>query len=164
MTLAIIAAHDPNLVIGANGELPWYYKEDMRYFKRKTQGHPVIMGRGVFEEIGKKPLPGRKNIVLTKSKSYPEKEVITCSSIEETLKHTAGENLIFIIGGGEVYHQMIDSADLLYITEIHQEYEGDTYFPEYRHQIGTVWEEIQREDKPKYSFVLYKRKNPIAEV
>lgn len=158
MTLAIIAAHDPNLVIGANGELPWHYKEDMRYFKKTTQGHPVIMGRGVFEEVGEKPLPGRKNIVLTKSKSYPEKEVITCSSVEDALKHAAGENMIFIIGGGEVYRQMIDSVDLLYITEIHQEYEGDTYFPEYRHQINTVWEEIQREDKPEFSFVLYKRK------
>ncbi|MEX0994123.1 MAG: dihydrofolate reductase [Balneolaceae bacterium] len=158
MTLAIIAAHDPNLVIGVNGELPWHYKEDMEYFKRVTMGQPLIMGRGVFEEIGEKPLPGRKNIVLTRSKTYPDTDVITCRSVDKALEEVDEKEITFIIGGGEIYKQLIDLVDFLYITEIHQEFEGDTYFPEYRDQISTVWKEVRREDKPEYSFVLYERK------
>lgn len=163
MTLAIITAHDPNLVIGAKGELPWHYKEDMIYFKKTTMGHPVIMGRGVFEEVGEKPLPGRLNIVLTRSKSYNDKDVKTCRSVDEALTEAAGYDLVFVIGGGEIYRKMIDVVNLLYITEIHKEFEGDTYFPEYRSHINTVWEEVWRDDKPEYSFVKYKRKRKTEE-
>jgi len=158
MKVAIMVAHDPNLLIGAEGGLPWHYSEDLKHFKRTTMGHPLLMGRGVFEELNEKPLPGRKNIVLSRTKNY--EHVPTYTSAEEALQQLEqeGEELVFIIGGGDVYRQTLGRADFLYVTEIHKEYEGDTWFPEYRDMIGTAWEEIERDDRKVLSFVTYRRK------
>jgi len=155
MTLAAIVAHDPNLVIGKDGDLPWHYSEDLKYFKRVTMGHPLIMGRVVFEELGENPLPGRENIVLSRSRSYDH--VPTFSSFDEALEYVRDEELVFLIGGGEIYRQFLGQCDKLFVTEIHQEFEGDTYFPEYRDEIGSTWKEIKRDDKEKLSFVVYER-------
>lgn len=155
MTLAAIVAHDPNLVIGKDGDLPWHYSEDLKYFKRTTMGHPLIMGRVVFEELGGKPLPGRENIVLSRSRNYDH--VPTFSSFEDALEYVQDEELVFLIGGGEIYRQFLDRCDKLFVTEIHQEYEGDTYFPEYRDEIGATWKEIKRDDKDELSFIVYER-------
>lgn len=155
MTLAAIVAHDPNLVIGKDGDLPWHYSEDLKYFKRTTMGHPIIMGRVVFEELNRKPLPGRENIVLSRTKTFDQAP--TFSSFDEALEHVQNEELVFLIGGGEIYRQFLSHVDKLFVTEIHQEYEGDTYFPEYRDKIGTFWKEIKRVDKPELSFVVYDR-------
>lgn len=155
MTLALIVAHDPNLVIGKDGSLPWHYSEDLKYFKRITMGHPLLMGRGVFEELNEKPLPGRENVVLSRSRSYDQ--VPTFASIEEALKYLKPADVVFVVGGGEVYQQTISEADKLFVTEIHKTYDGDTYFPEYREDIGNVWREIKREDQPELSFVVYER-------
>lgn len=155
MTLALIVAHDPNLVIGKDGTLPWHYSEDLKYFKKITMGHPLLMGRGVFEELNEKPLPGRENIVLSRSRTYDH--VPTFSSIEDALKYLKRSEIVFVIGGGEVYRQTIAYADKLFVTEIHETYDGDTYFPEYREEIGSVWREIKREDHPDISFVVYER-------
>ncbi|WP_372639208.1 dihydrofolate reductase [Fodinibius sp.] len=155
MTLAAIVAHDPNLVIGRNGELPWHYSEDLKYFKSVTMGHPMIMGRVVFEELNEKPLPGRENIVLSRSKNYSHVPVF--SSIEAALQHVKDEELVFVIGGARVYEQLLPEVDKLFVTEIHQSFEGDTYFPEYRHEIGSTWKEIKREGGPELSFVVYQR-------
>jgi dihydrofolate reductase len=157
MTLAAIVAHDPNLVIGKDGDLPWHYAEDLKYFKRTTMGHPLIMGRVVFEELGEKPLSGRENIVLSCSRNY--EHVPTFSSFDEALEYIEDEELVFLIGGGEIYRQFLDRAEKLYVTEIHKEYEGDTYFPEYRDEIGSTWREIKREDHPEFSFVVYERRS-----
>jgi len=157
MTLAAIVAHDPQLVIGKEGKLPWHYSEDLKYFKRTTMGHPIIMGRKVFEGLSEKPLPGRENIVLSRSKSY--EHVLTFSSFDKALDHVEEEEIVFLIGGGEIYKQFLFRVDKLYVTEIHQAYEGDTFFPEYRDKIGTVWKEIKREDKSHLSFVIYERMN-----
>lgn len=155
MTLALIVAHDPNLVIGKEGTLPWHYTEDLKYFKRTTMGHPLLMGRGVFEELNEKPLSGRTNIVLSRSRNYDQVPVF--KSIAEALDYLKEEELVFVIGGGEIYRQLMPEADRLYVTEIHQEYEGDTYFPEYRDKVGTSWKEVSREDHPELSFVVYDR-------
>lgn len=155
MTLAAIVAHDPNLVIGKDGELPWHYSEDLKYFKRTTMGHPMIMGRVVFEELDEKPLPGRENIVLSRSRNYDH--VPTFSSFDDALDYVKDEEIAFLIGGGEIYKQFMDRVDKLYVTEIHESFEGDTYFPEYRDKIGTVWKEVMREDHPELSFVVYDR-------
>lgn len=155
MTLAIIVAHDPNLVIGKDGSLPWHYSEDLKYFKRVTMGHPLLMGRGVFEELNEKPLPGRENIVLSRSRNY--EHVPTFASIDEALSYLEQADLVFIIGGGEIYRQTMSKADKLFVTEIHDSYEGDTYFPEYRDDISSKWKEIKREDHPDLSFVVYER-------
>jgi len=155
MTLAAIVAHDPNLVIGKDGDLPWHYSEDLKYFKRTTMGHPLIMGRIVFEELNEKPLPGRENIVLSRTKNYDH--VPTFSSFDDALDHVADEEIVFLIGGGEVYRQFLHQVDKLFVTEVHKSFEGDTYFPEYRDEIGTTWKEIKRDDRDELSFVVYDR-------
>lgn len=159
MKLIIIAAHDPNLVIGRDGSLPWHFKEDLKFFKKTTMGYPLLMGRVVFEELNEKPLPGREAVVLTKSREYDH--VPTFKSIKEALQYLKAKDSekVFIIGGGEVYRQMMDIADQMIITEIHENHEGDTFFPEYRDKIGEVWQEVSREDRDVLSFVKYERKN-----
>lgn len=154
MILTLVAAHDPNLVIGKDGELPWNYPEDLKHFKQVTLGNTIIMGRGVFEELKEKPLPGRKNIVLSRSRTYDH--VDTYSSLEKALENL-NDKEVFIIGGGELYKQTLPTADKMIITEIQKEYDGDTYFPEYRHKVGKVWKEVSREDKDELSFIEYHR-------
>ncbi|WP_234572839.1 dihydrofolate reductase [Rhodohalobacter sp. 614A] len=158
MKLSIIVAHDPNLVIGKDGELPWHFSEDLKFFKKTTMGSPILMGRGVFEELNEKPLPGRENVVLSRSKSYDH--VPTFKSIDKALDHLSGHAQVFVIGGGEIYKQTINRVDELIITQVKKEYDGDTFFPEYRNQIGEVWEEVRREDHDKFSFVKYSRIHP----
>ncbi|MDX1671530.1 MAG: dihydrofolate reductase [Balneolaceae bacterium] len=155
MKIALIVAHDPNLVIGSEGGLPWHFPEDLKYFKRVTTGHPILMGRTVFEEIDEKPLPDRENLVLSRSRSY--EHVPTFDTIESALEYAKGDPWLFVIGGGEVYRQLIDRSDRLYVTEIKQEFEGDTFFPEYRDAIGSRWGEISRDDREELSFVVYER-------
>lgn len=155
MKLSIIVAHDPNLVIGKDGELPWHYSEDLKFFKKTTVGSPLLMGRGVFEELNEKPLPGRENVVLSRSTSY--NHVPTFRSIDAALEYLSAKDEVFVIGGGEIYRQTIDKADQLIITQIKKEHDGDTYFPEYRDEVGQVWEEVWREDHEEFSFVKYRR-------
>lgn len=155
MKLILIAAHDPNLVIGKDGELPWHYSEDLKFFKKTTMGSPLLMGRVVFEELNEKPLPGRENVVLSRSKDYSH--VPTFSSIESALEYLRGHEKVFVIGGGKVYQQTLDKADQLIITEVKNEYEGDTTFPEYRNDVGTLWKETWRETHADFDFVTYER-------
>ncbi|PWN07442.1 dihydrofolate reductase [Rhodohalobacter mucosus] len=155
MKLILIAAHDPNLVIGSNGELPWHYSEDLKFFKKQTMGHPIVMGRVVFEELNEKPLPGRENIVLSRSRTYDH--VKTFSDIDSALSYLSDRESVFIIGGGEIYRQTLPMADRLIITRIRQEYEGDTTFPEYRDDIGSIWKETWREEHSDFDFIIYDR-------
>lgn len=157
MKIILIAAHDPNLVIGKDGELPWHYSEDLQFFKRNTMGHTLLMGRIVFEELNEKPLPGREAVVLSRSKEY--EHVPVYRSVDDALENLQKKNLekLFVIGGGEIYRQTMDNADELIITEIKEEYDGDTYFPEYRSQIGKTWKEIWRESHEEFDFVKYVR-------
>lgn len=155
MKLSIIVAHDPNLVIGKDGSLPWHYPEDLKFFKKTTMGHPILMGRGVFEEIGEKPLPGRENVVLSRSKNYDQ--VPTFSSIDAALEYLSDQEKVFIIGGGEIYRQTIEMADEMIVTAIKEEFGGDTFFPDYRDQIGNKWKEVWRESHEKFDFVRYKK-------
>lgn len=156
MTITVIAAHDPNLLIGSEGGLPWRYPEDLKHFKKTTMGHTVIMGRGVFEELNEIPLPGRKNVVLSTTKTYDHVDYYT--SLEDALDNAEGEE-IFVIGGGEVYRQTLPMADRMLITEVKKEFEGDTYFPEYRDLIGKIWIEVERKKTEELDFVEYRRKN-----
>ncbi len=156
MTLAAIVAHDPNLVIGKNNSLPWHYSEDLKFFKRTTMGHAMLMGRKLFESLDEKPLPGRKNVVLSRNKKY--EHVPTFTSANKALDYLKGEEIIFVIGGGEIYKLLWKEIDKLIVTEIHKVYEGDIYFPEYRDEIGTTWSEIKREDRGELSFVVYERR------
>lgn len=155
--MIIIVAHDPNLVIGKDGGLPWHYSEDLKFFKKVTMGAPILMGRIVFEELNEKPLPGRENVVLSRSKQYDH--VKSFDSIERALEYLGDREKIFVIGGAQIYKQLIGRADELIITEIKKEFEGDTYLVDYRKDIGTVWKEIWREDHADFAFVRYSRMN-----
>lgn len=142
--VSMIAAHDPNLLIGHNGGTPWKLSEDLKHFKRTTLGYPLLMGRKTFQEIGEKPLPKRPCFVLT-SRSYARDDVTTFGSINEALAYFRapgrGYEKLFVIGGGEIYRQFLPLADELVISELHESYEGDTFFPDYRPDIGRRWQE-----------------------
>ena len=131
----MIVAHDPNLLIGAEGGLPWKYPEDLKFFKRVTMGCPIIMGRRVFEEIGQRPLPGRRNIVLSRTKNYDNVERFEeVEKAFESLK-AAKTTKCFIIGGVSLYEQFLPTVDEFYVTKVKKEFEGDTWFPPYQHLL-----------------------------
>lgn len=133
--LSIIVAAAENNVIGINNELPWRMPADMRYFKDKTLGHPIIMGRKSFEALGK-PLPNRTNIVITRQADYAPAGVLVVSSLEEAIAKANSlvdedDDEVFIIGGGEVFREAMSVVDQLFVTRIHtDEVKGDTYFPD----------------------------------
>ena len=165
MNISIIVAISKNRVIGKNNKLVWNLPDDMLYFSRMTKGHSIIMGRKNWDSIPKKyrPLPNRKNIVISRNKNQKIKNIDITRSIEEAIE-IARENTdeeIFIIGGGEIYNLGLKYADKLYITEIKKIINGDTYFPKWN---KNEWKEISRITHPsdikhKYEFdyVIYDR-------
>ncbi|PIZ95957.1 MAG: hypothetical protein COX80_02880 [Candidatus Magasanikbacteria bacterium CG_4_10_14_0_2_um_filter_33_14] len=154
--LSLIAAISENNCIGKDNSLPWNIPEDMKHFKDITTGHIVLMGRNTWESIPEKfrPLPNRKNIVITRDIKYMVPEgVEVYSSIDEALEKYKNEN-VFIIGGASIYKQTIDQADKLYITEVHQQVDGDAFFPEIDKNL---FKEIERKKHEGFDFVLYIR-------
>jgi dihydrofolate reductase len=154
----LVAAVAANGIIGAQGELPWRLPEDLKHFKRLTMGHPVIMGRRTWESL-KGPLPGRDNIVVTRNRGYEAPGAAVATSLEAALALCAGEPVAFVIGGSQLFEESLPIAAGLVITEIHRDYEGDTWFPRYDR---SRWRESQREqhvtaDGTKFDFVLYER-------
>lgn len=130
--LSAIVAMAKNRVIGKDNQLPWRIPEDLRFFKEKTMGHPMIMGRKTFESFGK-PLPGRSHIVLTRQKDWSADSVLRVSSAEAALKAAEacpGSDEIFVIGGAEIYKLFLSRLDRIYLTAVEQDFEGDTLFPE----------------------------------
>jgi len=149
----IIAAVAKNNVIGKDNKIPWYIKEDFIHFKELTTGYPIIMGKNTFLSLPKKPLPNRKNIVLTfKDDSFVYPEVIVRHSLEETILEFKKESDVYIIGGASIYKQSIEFATKLEITRIDLEPEGDTYFPKINLDI---WKLVKEDKKEGYSFLTY---------
>lgn len=140
----IIVACAHHNVIGKSNDLPWYLPADLRRFKEITTDHTVIMGRKTYQSILDrlgKPLPNRRNIVITRDKNFKANGATVVHSIEEALSE-AGKDDTFIIGGAEIYNQSLHLADRIYLTEVYAEIEGDTYFP----QIDPdTWREVARE-------------------
>ncbi|WP_288528825.1 dihydrofolate reductase [uncultured Eubacterium sp.] len=130
MAISMIAAVGKNLELGKNNDLIWHFKEDMKFFKETTMGHPVIMGRKTFESLPK-ALPGRKNIVISANPEYKADGAEVVTSVEEAIKLAEAENSdAFVIGGGRIYTEFLPYADNLYLTEINAECpDADTYFP-----------------------------------
>ena len=157
--ISLIVAKARNGIIGSNNDLPWYLPADLRHFKEVTMGHTVVMGRKTFESILQrlgKPLPDRKNVVITRDQSFTYPGVTIIHDVNEISQ--LGD--CFVIGGAEIYGQTIDMADRLYITEVHADSEGDTFFP----ALDASWKEISRvqhqaDDKNQYDydFVVYER-------
>ncbi len=168
MIISLIAAVAKNNVIGGSNKLLWNILEDMKNFRDKTSGHTVIMGRKTFESIGR-PLPNRKNIIITRDLGYQKDGIEIVNSLDEALRLAALEQgkefeenqdkvEVFIIGGGEIYKQSMGRANKLYITEVHKDFDGDVKFPEIDKNL---WQEISRDDHLDapipYSFVEYKK-------
>ena len=158
--ISLIVAVAKNGIIGTGGTMPWHITEDFAHFKAVTIGHSVVMGRKTYESIGR-PLPRRRNIVITRNAELAIEGCEMASSLEGALAMCAGEEEVFVIGGGEIYRQAMPLADKLYITHVGVEVEGDTRFPEID---PTIWREVSREefdqgkefDHP-FSFVDYER-------
>ncbi len=155
--IALIAAMDENNTIGKGNDLPWHYPEDLAYFKRKTLGKKVLMGRKTYESILMKlgrPLPKRENIVL--SRTLPEKEGIrVIRDLPSYLERFPKEETLFVIGGRSVYEAALPFADRLYITHIAAGHEGDVTFPAYDKE---AFETIKSEKKGPLTFAVYERK------
>jgi dihydrofolate reductase len=133
--LSIIVAADRNNVIGKDNALIWHLPNDLRYFKEKTTGHAIIMGRRTFDSVGK-PLPNRRNIIITRNPGFKAEgcEVVTSLEAAMALVNPQDEN--FIVGGEEIYRQALPLADRVYLTRIDHAFEGDRHFPE----LGPEWE------------------------
>lgn len=161
MMLSIIAALDDRGGIGRGGRLPWYLSTDLKRFKALTMGHHLIMGRKTFRSIGK-ALPGRVNIVVTRQADYHVEGIIVVHSLQEALDLAGqnGETEVFIIGGGEIFHQALPLADRLYLTHVHMDSAADVYFPEVdNHWKVTYSEEFPADEKNEYptTFRIYAR-------
>jgi dihydrofolate reductase len=165
MAVSLIAALSRNRVIGKDKALPWRLPEDLRRFKALTVGHPVVMGRKTYESILQslgKPLPGRENIVVTRSTDYKAPGCRVVHSLDAALnvaRTAPGGEECCVIGGEEIFRLAFPLADRLELTEIHRDYEGDAWFPEYD---GEQWTETAREareyDGIAYDFVTYQRR------
>jgi dihydrofolate reductase len=159
MEYAIIAAVSENMVIGNQGEIPWYVPEDLKRFKKLTLDKPVIMGRKTYESIIERlghPLPQRANIVLTsRDVNYPE-YVEVARSVEQSIeKAELYGNLAYVIGGEEVYREFLPIVNRMDITHVKKEFKGDAYFPKVN---WDEWELKEQEDHEEYSFITYLRK------
>lgn len=160
MEKIIIVAIAENGVIGKDGDIPWHYPEDLKHFKEKTMGHPVIMGSSTYRSLPEdyRPLPGRKNIVLTRSGIETDESVSVANSLEEAYSIAEKDSKkAFIIGGSTIYEQTLEDADRMIITRVHKEFDGDTFFPDWNKEN---WEETGREDRDELSFLEYTRKDP----
>jgi dihydrofolate reductase len=157
MTIAIIAAVARNRVIGVDGDLPWRLPGDLPRVKAMTMGHVLIMGRKTYESIGR-PLPGRTTIVVTRQPNWNADGVLTTSSIDHAIDLGATiDDELFIFGGAEIYGQTLDRADRLEFTEVHDEPDGDTYFPEVD---WSQWRELTRDHQDGFDWVTYVRHRP----
>jgi dihydrofolate reductase len=159
-SLSLIVAMDDNRLIGNKNKLPWHLPADLAFFKRTTMGKPIVMGRKTFESIGK-PLPGRRNIVITRDDSFSAAGCEVANSIEAAMSLTKDDDEVMLIGGASLYEQTIARATQLYITRIHQSFEGNTWFPEID---LSEWKAVNREDfdadhsnQYAYSFIKYVR-------
>ncbi len=163
MELGVIAAVARHGAIGAKGTMPWRLPADLAHFRRTTLGCPVVMGRKTWDSLAPRfrPLPGRRNIVVTRNAAWRAEGAEPAASLGEALQRLAAAPRVFVIGGGELYAQALPRADLLVLTEVDGEFEADTFFPAWDRQR---FEEVSREvhaavgTAPAHAFVTYRRR------
>ncbi|MFH0769832.1 MAG: dihydrofolate reductase [Candidatus Peregrinibacteria bacterium] len=167
MIVSLIVAASENNVIGRENDLPWSLPDDLKFFREKTRGAPVIMGRKNFESIIRRngrALPGRTNIVVTRQADWKHEGCVAVRSIEEAIERARQETReeIFIIGGGEIYRLAMSIANRIYLTRVHAEVPGDVFFPEIS---SDEWKEVSRQDHAKddrhpypFTFLTYERR------
>mgnify|MGYP001550207048 CR=1 FL=1 len=162
--ISLIVAVSENNVIGRDNDLPWHLPDDMKFFREKTRGHPIILGRKNYESIGR-PLPGRRNIVVSRDSSLKIEGCEVVGSVEEAMELASeGEaDEVFVIGGGQIYKQAFKLADRIYLTRVHAEIEGDVFFPEIDPE---EWELVSQKDHEVdeqhaygFTFEEYRRRN-----
>ncbi|HET7651265.1 MAG TPA: dihydrofolate reductase [Gammaproteobacteria bacterium] len=161
--LSLIVAAGENNEIGKDGAMPWHLPADLRHFKAVTLGKPVIMGRHTWESIGK-PLPQRRNIVVTRDKTWFAQGCEVAHSVPEALVMAAGEPEIMLIGGGQLYREALPRAQRIYLTRVHGTFDADTFFPPLD---MNQWQETVRETHPAdaanpyaCSFLVLERRTP----
>jgi dihydrofolate reductase len=158
-TLTLIVATERHNGIGINNTLPWRLPEDLAFFKRTTTGHPILMGRKTFESIGR-PLPNRRNIVITRNPDWQHEGTDTAGSLQQAAE-LAGDGEAFVIGGAQIYIEALPLASRLIVTEIDADFACDAFFPVID---PAVWEEVTREPHHSaeqgfaYAFVIYRRR------
>ena len=161
--LSIIVAVAQNNVIGNNNDLIWHIGDDLRYFKKVTSGHTVIMGRKTWHSLQVKPLPKRKNIVITRNPDLKIDGVSIVCSMEEAIAECAHDTENFIIGGAEIYRLFLPLVHKLYLTHVHKEFAGDAFFPKINYDDFACIEcsETHHDEKSglDYHFSVYERKN-----
>ena len=162
MKLSLVVAMDKNRVIGIDGGLPWHLSSDLKYFRDITMGKPIIMGRKTHESIGR-PLPGRRNIVVTRNENFDAEGCDVVTSLDAAMELVKEVPEAMMIGGASLYLDTLPVADQLYMTEVHAEVKGDTWFPEIDPE---QWQELSRtafsadeRNEHDYSFVVYERIN-----
>ena len=160
MKISIIVAMAANRVIGQDNGLPWHLPADLKHFKETTMGKPILMGRKTWESIGR-PLPGRTNIVITRDSAYAAEGCVVVSSIAAAMAAAGEQDEVMVIGGAELYRQVLPCADTIYLTRIHASIEGDTRFPEIPdsewHQLERVDYEADEKNGHDYSFIRLER-------
>ena len=160
--ISIIVAVSKNNVIGLQGKLPWKLSHDLKRFKTVTMGKPVIMGRLTWESIGK-PLPGRKNIIITRQENFKAERGFVVRSHEEAIHFANDAEEIMVIGGSQIYNLFLPMTDKLYLTRVYAELEGDTFFPEImKNQWKSVYSKKHKAtdlDQYDYEFISYVRIN-----
>lgn len=141
MTLSILVAHDQQRVIGVDNTLPWHLPNDLKHVKKLSTNHTLVMGRATFDSIGK-PLPNRRNVVLTRNKSFQHEGVDVIHSMEDIFDLPGH---IFVFGGQSLFEEMIDKVDDMYITVIEDKFDGDTFFPPYTFEDWEVESSVKGE-------------------
>ncbi len=158
MKIIIIAAIAANRVIGNKNDIPWHIPGEQEQFKKTTWGHPIIMGRKTWESIGH-PLPGRRNIVVTRNPKFTANGGETVLSLDSALDNCQGEDKVFIIGGAEIFKLALKKADTLILTILDRSVKGDTYFPEFSEKCDfKLIHSTLREKPEKYTIALYEKK------
>ena len=154
MIKSILVAVSENGVIGKDNNLVWHLPVDLKFFKEKTSGHHIIMGRKTHESVGR-PLPNRVNIVISRSADYKADGCIVVQSLKEAIDTVVDDSEAFICGGAEIYKQALDVADRMYLTRVHNEFEGDTFFPEFDTKVWIEKERVRVDPDEKKQIFLF---------
>lgn len=153
--ISMIVAADENNVIGKDNDLIWHLPDDLRFFKEKTTGHAIIMGRKTYESVGR-PLPNRTNIIITRDPEFEVEGCVVVSSLDKALeKAYAVDKNPFIVGGEQIYRLALPFAECIYLTRVHHQFEGDRHFPE----LDACWQEVESiphpaDEKHAFSFTI----------
>ncbi len=163
MIFSAIAAMASNRVIGKDGGLPWHIPEDLKFFKEKTSGHIMVMGRKTFESLGR-PLPKRLHVVITRQKDYRPEGAYVFNSVDEAVAFCRTQtekwgDEVFIVGGGDIFREMLPITNRIYLTEIKQAYPGNATFPEFDKAKFQEVERSSRTEPEPYDFVVYDRRD-----